>query len=99
MNNRLYRLQANLLRHVVLTMLMSFAIGCDDDTNPGTTADIDAMVPQNTDASSGGQDIQSQDVSTFMDSSVTIDAAAPLEVDAYVEVEPDVGPFLIQDTE
>ena len=98
MNHRIYRLQANLLRLVALTLLLGFAIGCDDETNPGNTADIDAMMPQSTDATSGGEDIQSQDASTAEDSSVVIDAA-PLEVDAYVELEPDIGPFLIQDTE
>jgi hypothetical protein len=80
-------------------LLILALLGCDDDAKPTTVGDnIDAMT-QSIDAGAAGDDTGLQDQAIVSDLALADTMVADLAVDAYVEIEQDIGPLLVQDNE
>jgi hypothetical protein len=80
-------------------LLILTLVGCEDDAKPTTSGDnLDAMT-QSIDAGASGDDIGLPDQAIVNDQAVPDAMVTDLAVDAFVEREPDIGPFLVQETE
>ena len=89
-----------LTKHIACTVLaFSLLTGCSDDSKPTQGMDTADAQTSSLDADiTGGDATTNSDSEVVLDQTV-IDSAIDAEVDAYVQLEPDIGPVLIQDEE